>query len=201
MSDVDITQKKDPEETSEGNESNPDTGTTPEQDSPTAFYKTKAEELEAQLKAKDKELEQARYTLSQKRVENKEKKLEEAPAQNVDAEEIAKKVREQLAEEQSQKFRESLSTRIEDVEELAQVEYFLDNVIKPTGNPEQDLFLARSLANSKKYEAMNSEMARAMGTKGKEADLSSNKVDGDGEAKLTEADKKFIELADSKKKK
>lgn len=184
------------EGTPDENESKPDTGTSPEQDTPTAFYKSKAEEAESRAKGLEKELEQARYTLAQKRIENKDK----SPEAPIDPAVIVQQVREQLAQEQVQAFRESLSSRIEDKEELAQVEYFLDNVIKSTGNPENDLILALSLANSQKYQAQTREMSRALATKGKTPDLSSNKVDGNAEVRLSDADKAFIALADSKKK-
>lgn len=190
---------KAPEGTPEGSESKPDAGTSPEQDTPTAFYKSKYEESESKNKELEKELEQARYTLAQKRIEDKDKPEDKDTPVSVDPAEIAKQVREQLAKEQAEAFRESLPSRIEDKEELAQVEYFLDNVIKPTGNPEHDLAIALSLANGKKYQAQNEEMSRAINNKGKQTDLSSNKVDGDGEAQLSEADKAFIKLADSKK--
>lgn len=185
----------------DGTESTPDAGTTPEKDSPTAFYKDQATTEKARADSAEKELEKARHALAQKRIEDKDKKevgADPTPAQAVDPTEIAKQVRQQIAEENNQKFRESLPDLIEDKEELAQVEYFLDNVIKHTGNPQQDLALAVSLANGKKYQEVNAEMARAMGTKGKDADLPSNKVDGDGEAKLSSADRAFIAQADKK---
>jgi len=172
-------------------DSNPDAGTTPPEES-TAFYK-------AQLEAKEKELAQAQYKLNQERLAKKEvpkeetPKTEETPSAGLSPEELDAYMEKKLAEKEATKFRESLPQLVEDDNVRAKVEYYLDNIVKPTGNPEADLSVALTLAQAEKTAVVNKELKRTLNTKAKGVDLPGTAPTEGANIPLSQADKKFLE--------
>lgn len=192
MSDVDINkqpQSEAPDVADEGKDTTPEPGTTPEEES-TAFYKSELEKTQ-------KELEQAKYTLNQNRLKEKEESKKETPNEEqpkgMTQEELDAYLDQKLAEKESKKFRENLSKIVKDDNTRAKVEYYLDNVVRSTGNPEADLQVALTLAGAERTNSENGELKRALKTKPKGVDLPGTAPSGEESKQLSEADKAFLE--------
>lgn len=159
--------------------------TTSEEES-TSFYKKQAEETQAKL-------DKAEYTLGQNRLKEKEGKSETPEKkEGLSDEEIDARFEAKMLERDSKKFRQSLSTVIEDADKRAQVEYYLDNRVTPSGNLEEDLQLAMTLANAGRMETINGELKLALKNKPKGADLPGTQPEGEQGKQLSEADKAFL---------
>lgn len=127
-------------------------------------YKAELEKAQKDLAGKSKELDQARFTLKKKNIEEKKSKVFESEEEEKDSEPdtqaiIQATVQQELNKTKAEEFLSRNSTNQDEIE-LAR--FHLENTIKPSGNPEFDAQAALSIANRGSLIKKNEEMKTAM---------------------------------------
>lgn len=139
-------------------------------------YKEELERANRELAEKSEELKKAQYTLKKKNIEEKKSKIfsddiepaHEAPEQDLDSI-IRSRVQEEVKMLRAEDvFRKHSSNE----DEIALAKFHLENSIKSSGNLETDAINALALANAKKLQKYNTEMAAAIAAKAQTVSVS-----------------------------
>lgn len=135
------------------------TGTSPA----TTDYKAELEKAQQIILDKDKELKQARFTLTKKNIEDKKSKVfkeDEDESETPDEDQVIKSiVKQELSKTRSEDY---LAKHSNNADEIALAKFHLENTINPSGNPEVDALAALSVANQSTLRKQNDELKTAL---------------------------------------